>query len=558
MNARLRFAFLRSSLSRAALTPGGRVSTRLALASSCLIAAACDHASTPGTDATAAGEAAEAGEPEQPASLLDAGVASRPLDAGLLDAGLAATPTVEPPDAGPKRGYGQGGSICARPGQDAVRDLFCTSTPPTITSLRQLQDQLELNPFPASLTAAQSAALSSSTVLDSVVFMGLSTALAGQVVSPINPRMILLGAGTIMAFQRGVQHVELVSFDREERKFNFFLLSFEQACNDTDAGCSYGDLFSPRIEADWKRVVIEDDEDLKNTPLDCRQCHQRGSTEPVLLMRELRGPWLHFFQPVRSQDPADPYANATSPLAGDYAAAKGYESYGGLAGELTKFTAAGLFLQNAVTTGQPVLFDSEQIMLERGVLEAGGAAMPRRSPTWDRAYAAFKRGEQLALPHFDERPTDAAKQAKLAAAYARYRAGELPVDQLPNLADIFPDDPHLRAELGLATEPEATPAEALIQACGSCHNQVLDQTLSRARFSIDLAQMTRAELDLALARIELPRDQPGAMPPPGFRQLTNEVRSRLTAYLRDNVRSSDDDVLLQRAARIGMMGTEPY
>lgn len=532
---------------------------RLALATLCLSTPACDHAAAPQVEVAAVADAGEPvaiapGASQQP---IDGGSVERAFDASVLDAGPAPGPAVEA-DAGPKRGYGEGGSICARPGQDAVRDLFCTGTPPTITSLRQLQDRLEINPFPASLSAAQSAALSPSTVLDSVVFMGLSTALAGQLVSPINPRMILLGGSTILAFQRGVQHVELASFDREEHKLNFFLLSFEQACNDTAKGCSYGDLFSPRIEADWKRVVVEDDEELKNTPLDCRQCHQRGSEQPVLLMRELRGPWLHFFQPVRSQDPNDPYANATSPLAGDYAAAKGYESYGGLPGELTKFTAAGLFLQNAVTPGQPVLFDSERIQDERGVLDTAGAAKPPRSATWDRAYAAFKRGEQLALPHYEERPTDPAKQAKLAAAYTRFRAGELPVDELPDLADIFPDDPHLRAEIGLGTEPEATPAEALIQACGSCHNKVLDQTLSRARFNIDLAQMSRQELDLAMARIALPRDQQGAMPPPGFRQLTADVGTRLTAYLRDNLRSRDDDAMLARAAALGMMGTEQY
>ena len=67
---------------------------------------------------------------------------------------------------------------------------------------------IRMTESPDSLSAAESAALSPSTVLDSVVFMGLSTALAGQLVSPINPRLILLGSGTILAFQRGVQHVD--------------------------------------------------------------------------------------------------------------------------------------------------------------------------------------------------------------------------------------------------------------------------------------------------------------------------------------------------------------
>jgi hypothetical protein len=92
----------------------------------------------------------------------------------------------------------------------------------------------------------------------------------------------------------------------------------------------------------------------------------------------------------------------------------------------------------------------------------------------------------------------------------------------------------------------------LVQACGSCHNDVLDQSLSRALFNIDLARMSRAELDLAIARLKA---EPGAgvMPPPGERQLDPDARAQLIEYLESNVRSSDDDALLGRVARLGMM-----
>src|SRR5688572_6467710 len=88
----------------------------------------------------------------------------------------------------------------------------------------------------------------------------------------------------------------------------------------------------------------------------------------------------------------------------------------------------------------------------------GYPSTPSRSATWDRAYASFKRGDQLAMPHFDPRPTDAEKQARLTAAYQAYRNGALAAEDLPDLADIFPDDPQTRAEIGLETEPGATPA----------------------------------------------------------------------------------------------------
>jgi hypothetical protein len=499
---------------------------------------------TIGTDAAALAAAAAAAAAAKPAS-----------DAGRWDSQVVALQ----PDAGGHYGAASGRlALCARPGEDAVRDVFCADTPPVVTSLRELQERLALDVLPAALTEAQRAQLSESTVLDSAVFMGLSTALSGALVSPINPRVILLGGNTFMAFQRGVQHVELVSFDRVQSTLNFFLLSFEQACNQREHGCSPGDLFTPRIEADWLRVVLEDDEDLKNTPFDCRQCHQRGSDRAVLLMRELRGPWLHFFNPARDAGGGDANAYVNSPLVADYIRAKGNETYAGVAGDLAKFTGAGLFLQLAVTPAQPLVFESVDVLEERGVLESGDAGAPRRSPSWDRAYAAFKRGEQLALPHYDERPTDADKQARLSSAYARFRAGQLGADELPDLADIFPDDPHVRAELGLQAEPDATPSQALVQACGSCHNDMLDQSISRARFNIDLARMSRAELDLAMARIELSPTSTGAMPPPGVRQLGAEVRERLLAYLRDNVRSSDDDALLGRAARLGMVNNPSY
>jgi cytochrome c553 len=184
----------------------------------------------------------------------------------------------------------------------------------------------------------------------------------------------------------------------------------------------------------------------------------------------------------------------------------------------------------------------------------GYPAVPNRSATWDAAYEAFQRGEQLAMPHFESRPTDPKKQAALTEAYTRYRAGELEADALPDLADIFPDDPELRAEIGLQTKPGSTPAQVLIQACGSCHNDVLDQTISRARFSIDLARMSRAELDFAIARIELGAGTEGVMPPKEARQIAPEAVRPLVAYLRANVRTEEEDALLKRAAELGMAG----
>jgi hypothetical protein len=356
----------------------------------------------------------------------------------------------------------------------------------------------------------------------------------------------------IIAFQRGVQHIELTTRSHDGASYNFYLLSFRQACNASAKGCSSGDLYTPRIERDWTSVAIEDDETLKNTPLDCRQCHARGRERMGVLMRELEQPWTHFLLPV-DENMRLPEAEGTSGrlLTADYLGAKGDEAYGNLPEQTLRHTTA-VIMQGFAGADQPLLFDSRTIEQERW--PNGLDQDPAPSPTWEAAYAAFKRGEQLALPYVDAKATDAVKQARLSAAYVRYRAGELTADDLPDLADIFPDDPRVRARIGLQTEPDATPAEALIQACGSCHNYILDQTISRARFNIDLASLDRAALERAVERIELSPNAVGAMPPPQARQLDPGARAQVIAYLRQAATQRDFDPSLQRAAELGMRG----
>jgi hypothetical protein len=191
-----------------------------------------------------------------------------------------------------------------------------------------------------------------------------------------------------------------------------------------------------------------------------------------------------------------------------------------------------------------LLWQGPQAWINASIADASG-------PTWDAAYAAFKRGEQLALPHFDPRPTSPEKQARLTEAYTHYRNGELDMAELPDLADIFPDEPLTRAQIGLEVEPDASAIDALIQACGPCHNNALNPQISRASFSIDLARMDKQEIDAAIERLELPPTAAGAMPPQRARGLTPSVRARLLDYLRGQ---SDVDPQLTQAAESAMLG----
>jgi mono/diheme cytochrome c family protein len=211
-------------------------------------------------------------------------------------------------------------------------------------------------------------------------------------------------------------------------------------------------------------------------------------------------------------------------------------------------------LESTVGSDQPVLFDAPGIENERFPFNDGYPDEPGPSPTWQAAYDAFKRGEQLALPYLEVRVTDPDKLADRSEAYVRYRNAELDLDELPDFADVFPDDPQTRARIGLQTEPDASAEEALIQACAGCHNDVLDQTISRARFNVDLWKLDRAELAVAIERIQRKPGSRGVMPPPEARQLDPEARARLLDYLERDPLAAEPDQRLQRAAAMGMSG----
>lgn len=439
-------------------------------------------------------------------------------------------------------------SFCARDGSNPLRDVFCAAQSPGVSDLRTLQERLQLHPVP------QPGDLDANLP----VLLGHSTSLSGRLVSPLNPRAIVLNKRTAMAFQRGQQQVELASRGDESSPYTFYLLTFEQACNASAAGCMAGDLFSPAVEIDWTRVTVRDDEELKNTPSDCRQCHQRGLPSPILLMREVNGPWTHFFGTLsdgEQRSDGEVPDDTGRDLVRDYRAAHGDAPYANIPFDFVRATE-GLALQISVAPEQPLVFDAPKILFERWPydFQSGWVTTPQRSVTWDRNYEAFKRGEQLALPYFAARATDPTKSAQLTAAYQRFRNRELDTSELPDLADVAPDDPQTRAEIGLLVEPQATPAQALIQGCGSCHNDVLDQTISRARFNIALARLDPAERAVAIERLRLSPGSAGAMPPRDARQLDAATRERLLSYLQEDERAPDDDALLEHAATLGMAG----
>ena len=180
-------------------------------------------------------------------------------------------------------------------------------------------------------------------------------------------------------------------------------------------------------------------------------------------------------------------------------------------------------------------------MIEKEVTESAAARggnqpldnrVPGESATWRAAYEVAKRGDAIPVPYHDVKVTDSVKLQAMTDAYQAYQRGELAQSELPDLRDIFPDDHKLLAEMGMGTEPGLSGEEVLLQACSQCHNERLNQDLSRARFRADLKDLSAAEKEHAIERMLLPPNDAHAMPPARLRVLSKEARERAIDALR--------------------------
>lgn len=420
--------------------------------------------------------------------------------------------------------------LCGRGRADTVIDAFCVEKA-KVSSLLELRAAVGFE--------------SNENLLDhGFALTAHSTSLSLRVVSAINPRIIFVRPQirretqnvdfVSLAFARGEQFAELVSRDRNTDLLQFYLVTFTQDCNDKPEGCSPGDLLTETVESNWRNVNVYAEEDLENTPVDCRTCHQTNGpgTEKILRMQEVEPPWNHWFWRQA--------ASGQTVLA-DYMAAKGDEMFAGLNYKEIYSSQPGLlsFALSAVGSGtQPNAFVSATI--EKEVDESAAAkggdqpvdnSVPGTSKTWDAIYEKSKQGEAIPVPYHDVKVTDPKKLADMTQAYADYREGRLDRQDLPDLREVFLDDPARRAEMGLDTEPGMDGQAVLMQACGQCHNDRLDQTITRARFQVDLSKLDREEKDKAITRLKIPTGEPHAMPPPQFRRLSDEARQRLISLL---------------------------
>jgi len=87
--------------------------------------------------------------------------------------------------------------------------------------------------------------------------------------------------------------------------------------------------------------------------------------------------------------------------------------------------------------------------------------------------------------------------------------------------------------MGFAPAAGADGKALLVQMCQQCHNANLDPTISRDRFLVDqLGQMSRAEKDLAIERLDPSLRSRLRMPPSLFRTVTDDERQAMIDELR--------------------------
>jgi hypothetical protein len=423
---------------------------------------------------------------------------------------------------------------------------------------------------------------------------GHSSSLVARFVNAINPRIVMFTNPNstpnntdikqtpyvALGFARGEQLVEVIANNPDTQTPDFFLVLFKQACTSRPEGCSVGELLTPGVESNWTGITVYGEDDLKNTVLDCRHCHQPGGTSaPKLLrMQELRNPWTHWFRANNNGGGQD--------LLADYTAAHGPdEAYGGIPG--TRVTRNN---GTATDSNAPQLEAFVRATSDNGRIEYGNANSPNGgggsivraiqdefvaslngrpagspgdSATWRTVFQTVARGERIPIPYHSPRITDPAKLAEATAAYQAFRANPTDEALVKNMKDfrsqIFRTEPAQLADMGFAVPDAATPQEMLNLACSQCHNSKLDQTISRAKFNVDLAAMgdkknsgigeaiRRLKLGYSQARRQadgfMIKEKDGKivtgdqvdhvpiMPPPRFKDLTDAQIDTLVTYL---------------------------
>ena len=411
---------------------------------------------------------------------------------------------------------------------DRVRQYFCQENYEPIDSLKSLQSALGLA-IPDSLSPdiGSNGKLG---VSPGWAITGHSTSLVSRFVSPINPRVILFSAlnedGSVaedyvsMGFVRGDQFVEIVSREPRTGSLKFFLIAFKQACN-TDHSCDIKDLQTELVENNWTSINVIEDSFLSNTVFDCTHCHQADGLleDKKLRLQEGNAPFLHFFQSEGLGE--DLVASFTDFHGTNY-------DLGGIPSELLPYSSPqGLkdFLDATESLDSRNSFDSELIILEvQGSLPG---------ETWLAGWNAYRGGDFIPFPSWKNNILDLEETESLKASWQAWRDGSS--DDLPDLRLSIDDQ--LGPTMGHRAATGASAEELLKAACQRCHNSKLDPNLGKSLFQVDLDSIDRNEVEVAIERLELHKNDassPLAMPPRLFMDLSDSEVDLLIDFLKED------------------------
>lgn len=412
------------------------------------------------------------------------------------------------------------------PNFNAVTNAFCREQQ-SITSIADVQKALGL-----SFTKTDAQATNGSNGNPGFALLSHSSSLIARNVSAINPRAFIFSPPpgqpvkipgfVVMGFSRGEPFLEVAAQQpKNGDKISFYLIRFTPECEETNS-CKPGDLLTPAIEKNWKSVTVYDDEDLKNSLADCRHCHQPDGpgTKTILRMQELQDPWTHWFRNDRPGGVA---------LLQDFFRAHGTnEDYGGIPAAIIG-KSDGRALEDLVTGQgfgtQPNGFDSK--VIEKEIEESSSKqpeinTPPGQSSTWKQLYQASINGQFIPPPYHDVKVTDPDKLQFATDEYKKFLNGG-PASALPDIRRVFLDD--ALEDLTFLPKSGLNGRQVLMQTCAQCHNNKLDQTISRAKFDVTaLDSMSRQEKDLAIQRLLLPAAERLHMPPASMRTLPDDAR----------------------------------
>lgn len=410
--------------------------------------------------------------------------------------------------------------LCSRPSNDRVRKAFCGAQRPAVPNLKALYDLLGVG-FTTQHT--------------NFALITQSTSLVMKETSQINPRAIVFSKPSsdliALGFVRGEKFVEMIANDPVTNDPKFYLLKYRQACDLTES-CTNFDNLSPKVEKNWIDYVVYEDEDLKNTILDCRQCHQPNGLQARKFMRmqETEKPWTHWME-----------GNLESgmTLIDDFRAAHGStEEYAGIPNALLEQAnppaLQTLLMFRGDESFQLNVFNSVKIEEEvkaSSNLQPQNNSVAGKSTTWDVIYKNFTDGKAIAVPYHDVKATDMTKLANMTRAYKSAMSNPTAAAAMPDIRDVFPNDVNRLAEIGFRVKPGQSAQGILMNACAQCHNSKLDQGISRSKFNVDLSKMSRAEKQAAIARISAPDDSLLKMPPRRLRSLSQDEINKLTQLL---------------------------